>query len=84
MVVLKADNTVRIFRDHKPPTVSISLLIEDEEYILPTTQDLCSALVGSKVFSELDLSHVYAQLNEYKESQEYLTIATHQKAFIPT
>ena len=35
-------------------------------------------LVGSKVFSKLDLSHAYAQLNVDKESQEYLTIATHK------
>ena len=37
-----------------------------------------TALVGSKVFSKLDLSHAYAQLNVDKESQEYLTIATHK------
>ena len=49
-----------------------------EQYVLPTTQDLYTALVGSEVFSKLDLSHAYAQLNVDKESQEYLTIATHK------
>lgn len=52
--------------------------VEDEQYVLPTTQDLYAALVGSKVFSKLDLSHAYAQLNVDKESQEYLTITTHK------
>ena len=52
--------------------------MEDEPYVLPTTQDLHISLVGSKVFSKLDLSHAYAQLNVDKESQEYLTISTHK------
>lgn len=52
--------------------------VEDEQYVLPTTQDLYAALVGSKVFTKLDLSHAYAQLNVDKESQEYLTITTHK------
>ena len=46
--------------------------------VLPTTQDLNTALVDSKVFSKLDLSHAYVQLNVDKESQEYLTISTHK------
>ena len=47
-------------------------------YVLPTAQDLYTALVGSKIFSKLDLSHAYAQLGVDKESQEYLTINTHK------
>ena len=75
VVVPKADNTVRICGDYKS---TINQSVEDEQYVLPTTQDLCTALVGSKVFSKLDLSHAYALLNVDKESQEYLTIATHK------
>ena len=52
--------------------------MEDEPYVLPTTQDLFASLVGSKVFSKLDLSHAYAQLNVDEESQEYLTVNTHK------
>ena len=37
-----------------------------------------TALVGSKVFSKLDLSHACEKLNVDKESQEYLTISTHK------
>ena len=75
VVVPKADNTVRICGDYNS---TINQSVEDEQYVLPTTQDLYTALVGSKVFSKLDLSHAYAQLNVDKESQEYLTIATHK------
>ena len=75
VVVPKADNTIRICGDYKS---TINQSVEDEQYVLPTTQDLYTALVGSKVFSKLDLSHAYAQLNVDKESQEYLTINTHK------
>ena len=51
---------------------------ENEVYVLPTAQDLYTALVGSKIFSKLDLSHAYAQLGVDKERQEYLTINTHK------
>ena len=68
VVVPKSDNTVRICGDYK---ATINQSVEDEPYVLPTTQDLYTALVGSKVFSKLDLSHAHAQLNVDKESQEY-------------
>jgi len=56
----KADNTIRICGDYKS---TINQSVEDEQYVLPTTQDLYTAVFGSKVFSKLDLSHAYAQLN---------------------
>ena len=74
-VVPKSDNTVRICGDY---TATINQSVEDEPYVLPITQDLYTALVGSKVCSKLDLSHAYAQLNVDKESQEYLTISSHK------
>ena len=57
VVVPKADKTVRICGDYKS---TINQSVEDEEYVLPTAQDLYTALVGSKIFSKLDLSHAYA------------------------
>ena len=75
VVVPKSNNTVRICGDYK---ATINQSVGDEPYVLPTTQDLYTALVGSKVFSKLDLSHAYAQLNAHKESQEYMTISTHK------
>lgn len=71
----KADKSVRICGDYK---VTINQSVEDEPYPLPTTQDLYTALSGSKIFSKLDLSHAYAQLSVDKQSREYLTINTHK------
>ena len=75
VVVPKADKSIRLCGDYK---VTINQSVQDEQYPLPTTQDLYTMLTGSKVFSKLDLSHAYAQLNVDKESQEYLTINTHK------
>jgi hypothetical protein len=73
-VAPNADKTVRICGDYK---VSISSAVKDEQSTLPTTQDLYVELSGSKIFSKLDLSHAYAQLNVDEQSREYLTINTH-------
>ena len=74
-MVRKADKTVRICGDYK---ATINQAVEDEQYPLPTTQDLYAALAGSKVFSKLDLSHAYAQLEVDEESHKFLTINTHK------
>lgn len=74
-VVPKADKRVRICGDYKS---AINQSVEDKEYVLPTAQDLYTALVGSKIFSKFDRSHAYAQLSVDKESQEHLTINTHK------
>ena len=52
--------------------------MEDEQYPLPTQQDLYAALSRSNIFGKLDLLHVYAQLNVDAESRKYLTINTHE------
>ena len=75
VVVPKADKSVRICGDYK---VTINSAVEDEQYPLPTQQDLYAALSGSKLFSKLDFSHAYAQLSVDKASREYLTISTHK------
>ena len=67
VVVPKADKTIRICGDYKS---TINQSVEDEEYVLSTAQDLYTALVGSKIFSKLDLSHAYTQLSVDKESQQ--------------
>ena len=75
VVVPKADKTVRICGDYAS---TINQSVEDEEYVLPTAQDLYTALVGSKILNKHDLSYAYAQLSVDKESQEYLTVNTHK------
>ena len=74
VVVPKADGSVRLCGDYK---TTVNRAVDDECYPLPTSQDLYAELSGTKVFSKLDLSHAYAQLNLDQESQQYLTINTH-------
>ena len=57
VVVPKAGGSVRICGDYK---VTMNQVVDDEQYPLPTAQDLYSTLAGSKVFSKLDLTHAYA------------------------
>jgi len=47
-------------------------------YPLPRIEDLFAALSGGKVFSKLDLSHAYLQVQLSRESQKYLVTNTHK------
>ena len=71
----KADGSVRLCGDYK---VTINQVVDDEQYPLPTAQDLYSTLAGSKVFKKLDLAHAYAQMSVDEASQSYMCINTHK------
>ncbi|XP_064653072.1 uncharacterized protein K02A2.6-like [Lineus longissimus] len=75
VVVSKSDGQIRICGDYK---VTINPLIEDNAYPLPTSEDLFATLAGSEVFSKIDLSHAYQQLELTENSRELCTINTHQ------
>ena len=81
VVVPKADDSVRICGDYK---VIINQVVDDEQYPLPTAQDLYSTLAGSKVFSKLYLTHAYAQMSVDEASQKYLCINTHKGLYAYT
>lgn len=78
VVVPKAEKSVRICSDYR---VTINSEVEDDTYPLPNTQDLFATLAGGKWFSNLDLSHAFQQLRLDKDSEEYLTIDTHQELY---
>jgi len=59
IVVPKADRSVRICGDYK---VSINPSVEDEQIILPTTQDLYVQMAGSKVSHNNTHKGLYAYL----------------------
>ena len=75
VVVPKADGSVRLCGDYK---VTINQVVNDEQYPLPTAQDLYSTLAGSQVFTKLDLAHAHAQMSVDEASQRYLCINTHK------
>lgn len=76
--VVKGDGSVRICGDYK---VTINQALSVESYPLPTPEDLFATLAGGVIFSKLDLSHAYQQLEVDDTSRQYLTISTHKGLF---
>ena len=75
VLVPKKDGRYRICRDYK---VTIYQALEVDQYPLPLHEDLFATLRGGKVFSKLDLSQAYLQLQLDETSTKYTTISTHQ------
>ncbi|XP_030286082.1 uncharacterized protein K02A2.6-like [Sparus aurata] len=75
VTVPKADKSIRICGNYK---VNINQCVEEETYPLPNTEDLFATLAGGKLFTKLDLSHAYQQLELDKDSEKYLTVNTHR------
>ncbi|XP_058880316.1 uncharacterized protein K02A2.6-like [Acipenser ruthenus] len=75
VVVPKSNKSIRICGDYK---VTINQSVEEETYPLPNTQDVFATLAGGTLFSKLDLSHAYQQLQLDPDSEKYLTVNTHR------
>ena len=73
--VIKRDGNVRPCRDYK---LTINSVAKNEAYPLSRIEELFTSVSGGKVFSKLDLSHAYLQLQLDESSQEYVTINTHR------
>ena len=71
--VIKADGNIRVCGDYK---VTVNAVAKPEVYPLPRVDDLFTALSGGTLFSKLDLSHAYQQLELDEESKKYTTINT--------
>jgi len=78
VVVPKANGSIRICGDYK---VTINKVVVDTCYPVPTTENLFAKLAGCKVFTKLDLSNAYQQLDLSEESKEYLTVNAHKGLF---
>ena len=52
-----------------------------DSYPLPRIDDVLASMTGAKVFSKLDLSHAYLQLQLEEESKEFATISTNKGLF---
>ena len=75
VVVPKKGGKVRICGDYK---VTINPCLDVDQYPLPKASDLFATLSGGKIFSKLDLTQAYHQMEVEEESQELLTITTHK------
>ena len=76
--VIKKDGSVRLCGDYK---VTVNSVAQNEVYPLPWIEELFTAVAGGKIFSKLNLSHAYLQLQLDETSQEYLTINTHRGVY---
>lgn len=71
--VIKKDGSVRLCGDFK---VTLNPAICVDHYPIPRIEDLFASLVGSQLFSKLDLSSAYLQMSVAHESRKLLTIST--------
>ena len=69
--VPKKDSSLRVCGDYK---TTANQSADVDQYPLPNAEDLFATLAGGRVFSKIDLSHAYQQVELDEESQKYLTI----------
>ena len=81
VAVPKKDGKFRICGDYK---VTINQVLSVDQYPLPKPEDLFATLAGGKVFTKLDLSQAYLQLQLDDKSIPYVTINTHQGLYCYT
>ena len=73
VVVKKANGSLRICGDYK---VSINEALIVDQYPLPLPEDLFATLEGGALFTKLDLSQAYLQLELDVDSRDLVTINT--------
>ena len=61
--------------------MSINRVLLDNPYPLPDTEDVLATLGGGTVFSKIDLSSAYLQMELTADSQHYLTVNTHKRLY---
>ena len=76
--VLKQNNTIRLCGDYR---VTVNQACMVDKYPLPRVEELFAAMTGGKVFSKLDMSQAYLQLQLDEKSTELVTINTHRGLF---
>ena len=76
--IVKSDGTIRICEDFK---VTLNEVIKLDNYPIPKTEYLLAQLGGGVLFTKLDLSQAYQQLELDEDSKRYTTINTHKGLF---
>ncbi|XP_042143930.1 uncharacterized protein K02A2.6-like, partial [Ixodes scapularis] len=78
IVPKKNSKELRICGDYR---VTVNPYMEVDQYPLPLPEDIFATLRGGTVFSVLDLSKAYLQLELDERAQELLTVNTHLGLF---
>ena len=76
--VVKTDGKIRVCGDYR---VTINEAATPDIYPLPRIEDLFASLSGGKIFTKLDLTHAYQQVEIAEESRKYTTINTTRGLF---
>ena len=75
VIVPKKTGGVRICGDYK---VILNQVLDVDQHPLPKPSDLFAAFAGGKMFSKLDLTRAYHQMEVEEKCQHLLTITTHK------
>ena len=75
VAVPKKDGRFRLCGDYK---VTINQALTVDQYPLPKPEDLFASLANGTLFTKLDLSQAYLQLQLDESSMPYVTVNTHQ------
>ena len=78
VVPVKRDGNVRHYGCYK---LTINSVANNKVHPLPRIEELFTSVSGDKVFSKLDLSNPYLQLQLDELSEEYVTINTHHRLY---
>ena len=78
VAISKKDGSFCVCGDYK---VTVNPELAVDQYPLPKPEELFATLTGDKVFSKLDLSQAYLQLQLDAESAACVTINTHQSLY---
>lgn len=74
----KSNGQLRLCGDYK---ITVNPHLKIDRYPIPRIQDLLAILNGGTVFSKIDLSHAYLQVELEEESKSLVTISTHKGLF---
>ena len=80
VVVTKPDQSLRLCGDYK---VTVNKVLDVDQYPLPKPDDLFATLAGGDKFSKMNLASAYQQVELEDESQEMVTLNTHQGLYRP-
>ncbi|XP_058457701.1 uncharacterized protein K02A2.6-like [Malaya genurostris] len=75
VVVRKASGAIRICGDY---STGLNEALQPHQYPLPLPQDIFNKLANSKVYSQIDLSDAFLQVEVDESCRELLTINTHR------
>ncbi|XP_053667818.1 uncharacterized protein K02A2.6-like [Anopheles marshallii] len=79
VVVRKANGTIRICGDY---STGLNDALQSHHYPIPLPDDIFASLSKSTVFSQIDLSDAFLQVEVEDSSREYLTVNTHRGLYV--